>query len=75
MTQVQFLRLWWLFKPAQVKRRTWFLAGDRIDAWARAIALPFLHPRLWWLSTRVRLHFAYGFPMPLCDRQRGRFKA
>lgn len=71
MTQVQFLRLWWWFKPAQVKRRTWFFLGLRVDAIARAITLPFRRPRLWWFSRRVYWHYRYGLPMPRTDLDRG----
>lgn len=75
MTEVGFIRLWWRLKPAQVKRKTWLSSGLRIYAIARAITLPVRHPRLWWFVTRVRLHYAYGLPLPLSDRQRGRLSA
>lgn len=32
-------------------------------------------PKFWWFVRRVNLALRYGFPMPLTDRQRGRFYA
>ena len=64
MTQIEFLRVWFRIKPAQVKRRTWHYLGMEIHSYFGAIGFAFREPRCWWFCRRVTWHYRYGFPMP-----------
>lgn len=65
MTQIQFFRIWWRLRPRNVRRAKWFVAGLRIFETVAAIPWAIRNPRWWWFCRRVRLHYRYGFPMPL----------
>lgn len=65
MTQIEFLRLWFRIKPAQVKRRTWHRLGMQTNTAIRSVGFAFREPRFWWFCRRVSWHYRYGFPMPV----------
>ena len=64
MTQIEFLRVWFRIKPAQVKRRTWHRLGMQTESFIGAIGFAFREPRCWWFCRRISMHYRFGFPMP-----------
>lgn len=75
MNQRRFIAIWTRLRPRSWRRMRWFVLGIKIHTAFAAALFPFRDPRFWWFSKRVTLHYRLGLPLPLTDRQRGRFKA
>jgi hypothetical protein len=58
---------------AQLARRDFYF--EHILGTWRWVMFPVRHPRLWWFSFHLDMHYALGWPKPLTDIERGRFHA
>lgn len=75
MNQRQFLAVWMRLRPRSTSRAKHMHLGTVVYESFGSFRLLLADPKFWWFVRRVNLALRYGFPMPLTDRQRGRFYA
>lgn len=75
MNQRQAIVLAMRIRPAWLSRRKCFDLACCVHSFFSNLTYPFRDPRMWWFGRRLGLHFRFGFPRPLTDRERGFIRA